>query len=167
MFKRAFLFVAGALLALAFVAVLSPAAFAADAAAASTSIDFQSVATLVLAALAAAVAAIARVGVKALTGYLETKTGIELDASTRAYLNTALDSAVGWATLKASERLGRQPISIDVKSAVVADAANYLLDRVPDALAHFSLTNADVEQLIEARLTGMFNVDAPEPETAS
>lgn len=169
MFKKAFHLLGIAFLALLFVVIVAPAAFAADAisAVSSTSIDFQSVAAVVLAVLAAALTAVARVGVKSLTGYLETKTGIELDAATRSYLNTALDSAVAWATAKATEGLAGKSLTLDVKNEVVAHAVTYILDRVPDALEHFALTSTDIEQLIEARLSGLFNVDTPPAASAS
>lgn len=167
MLKRAFHFACAILFALAFVIVLCPAAFAAEAVAPATSIDLHSIVALVIAALAAAITAAARVGTKALASYLETKSGIELDDATRGYLNKAIDSAVSWATLKASQSLDGKALTLDVKNDLVAHAVNYLLDRVPDALDHFGLKTDDLEQLVEARLLGVLNMDPPPAAPAS
>lgn len=154
MFKEIFALFGAVLLALVTSTALTLPAFGADTTTlASTVVDFQPVMALVIAIIGAIIIAIVRPGVKALVAYLETKSGIEIDASTRAYLLTAVDSAVGWAMHKVDEDIKDKSVTLDVKSELVAHSMAYLLNRVPDALAHFDLKPADLVQLIEARLS--------------
>jgi hypothetical protein len=43
---------------------------------------------------------------------------------------------------------------LEVRNAAVAEAASYVIERVPDAVKHFGLNRARIEALIEARLGG-------------
>tara|TARA_B100000686_G_scaffold296912_1_gene328829 strand:+ start:1790 stop:2311 length:522 start_codon:yes stop_codon:yes gene_type:complete len=76
---------------------------------------------------------------------------INIDAKTREYLETALMSGLAWAENKAIERAHkiRQPSTKDQK---IGQAADYVIERVPDALQHFGLDRHGIIQLIEARL---------------
>lgn len=150
--KLASLFCAALLALITSTALTLPALGADLVAASNTVVDFQPVLALIIAIIGAVIIAVLRPGTKALVAYLETKSGIELDASTRAYLQTAIDGAVSWATQKVGDGLKDKSVTLDVKSELVAHAADYLLDRVPDALEHFGLSAKDIEQLIEARL---------------
>lgn len=75
---------------------------------------------------------------------------LDSDSAVREYLDEALHRSIAWAVGELRTR--GQPISIDLRSEIVAKAADYLLERVPDALKHFGLHPASLRKLIEARL---------------
>ena len=81
------------------------------------------------------------------------KFGLEADDQVRVYLNEALASGIGWAKERAKSK-GEDFATIEVRSQAVADAANYVIERVPAAVRHFKLDEARVRQMIEARLAG-------------
>jgi hypothetical protein len=115
---------------------------------------------LTLSGIAAAVlASAAHFGVRALTKFLTAKTGIDLDNVTRSYLDPAIDKAISYATVQV-QKAAANNLKIDVHNETIAHATNYLIDRVPDALAHFGLDQEHLEQLIEARLGKFLGVQA-------
>lgn len=126
-------------------------AFAGDGASA-TAIDFGPVILSILGLVGAAITALGGVGLRAFTAYLDRKIGLQIDTETRDYLDRAIFNAVGYAQRKIASLPSVEYASIDVGNATVATAATYLLDRVPDALAHFGITEASLRQMIEARL---------------
>lgn len=73
------------------------------------------------------------------------------DSQVRGYLEAALDNAVTYGRNVADARL-KDGLAINVHSTVVAEAANYAIARVPDALKRFGLDEAGVRSLILARL---------------
>ncbi len=81
------------------------------------------------------------------------KFGLEADDQVRIYLNEALERGVGWAKEQARNRAD-DFARIEVRNQAVAEAANYVIERVPSAIRHFGLDRARVEKLIEARLGG-------------
>ena len=87
------------------------------------------------------------------------KAGFEVDDKIRGYLEAALYSAVEWAEKKALAE-ARDFDDPSVKSKVLADAANYALETVPDALEHFGISGNRLEKMLEARLVKA----APRPD---
>ena len=60
--------------------------------------------------------------------------GLQADSEVRTYLDQALRAGVEWAAEKA-RRVGLDQARIEVRNAMVADAVNYAVAKVPDALA--------------------------------
>ena len=82
-----------------------------------------------------------------------TKLGLESDEHIRKYLLEALQSSVTYGKNKATEELKDADwTKVEVKNAVVAHAASYVLTRVPDAVKRFKLNEQDVKDLVLARL---------------
>ncbi len=88
---------------------------------------------------------------KMLADFLRTKTGIELDDSTRKYLNDAIDKGIQYGASKV-EQLLEDKAEIDVKNQIVAIAGKYVLDAVPGALEKFEITEERLTNMIEARI---------------
>lgn len=99
----------------------------------------------VLAALAALLLALGTFAIQRLLGWLK----LSQDEKVRAYLEDALQNGIAFARARVSSRAVG---SIDVKSAVVAEAANYAIARVPDALKRFGIDQDGVRDLVQARL---------------
>lgn len=133
--------------------VVAPA-FAGTDAAAVTTIDLSGLVQALVSGAATVLTGLGSWALLALRTYIRHKTGIEIDAATRAYLDHALNNAVSWGAARAERALiGKDGVTdIDLHNATVAAAAQYALDRVPDALAHFGVTPAALETMIEARL---------------
>lgn len=149
--------------------LIHPAAFAADADTSSgTVIDFTELVGSLIAVLSAALLAAGTMALKALMTYLHKKTGIDLDNATRSYLEPALQKAIAFGQLKATEAVAAGDLHIDVKSEAIAHAAAYLIRRVPDALDHFGLDSDAVSELVEARMGEWLGVAAEAaPATAT
>lgn len=139
-----------ALLVFASAVAFAFPAFAADEAV--YTIDLAPVALIVIAAIAAAIGLAIRTGVHALIDYLAERAGLELDEKTRTYLDAALDNALAWGTRNLSGYAAGKIPDIETKNKILADAVNYLTERVPDALDHFDLMPEDIEKMLEARL---------------
>lgn len=90
---------------------------------------------------------------------------LEVDDKVRAYLDEALYTAITWALAKAKDRVAdiKNP---HVKNQMLADAANYALARVPDAIKHFKITPEGLKEMIEARLPDVFEIKAALPDAA-
>ncbi len=141
----------GVFAALLLATIFAPFAFAADDAVTYT-IDTGSIAVTIVTTIAAVIAYFIRKALNSVVGYVEQKTQLEFDAQTRAYFDTALDNAVHWGTREAAGYVAGKVPDIETKNKILADAANYLLERVPGAVEHFGLTPADLEKMLEARL---------------
>jgi len=132
--------------------LLVPAlAFADDGTASTTLINFNSVIESVIGLAAVSLAAAGHLAVSALKGFLEKKTGLDLDSAVRSYLDPAIDKAVAYGQLKVTQ-LATDKATVDVHNETVAQAVNYLLARVPEALDHFGIDEASLKQMVEARL---------------
>jgi len=73
------------------------------------------------------------------------------DEKVRGYLNTALENAVTWAAAEARRRVippGGTPGPPDL----APEAVQYVVQRVPGALAHFGITPDGVRDMVEKRL---------------
>lgn len=126
-------------------------AYAADLTAPTPTIDFSPVLLSIIGLAAAAITALGGIGVKAVTSYLDRKFGLQLDADTRTYLDQALFNAVSFAEHHARD-FAQDKAQIEVRNRTLAYAMDYMLDRVPDALAHFGITEQALKRMIEARL---------------
>jgi hypothetical protein len=84
-------------------------------------------------------------------GLVVKKLKLENDSEIRFYLEQAIHAGLAWALRKAQVAVSevKDP---RVESQIVADAANYIADRVPDALAHFGITPESLAEMIRARL---------------
>ena len=71
----------------------------------------------------------------------------------RVYLNDAIDRGIGYATEQA-RRKSADFDHVEVRSAAAAEAANYVIQRVPDAVKRFGLGPVDIRRMVEARLGG-------------
>lgn len=86
-----------------------------------------------------------------LSNTLSKKVGIDVDEKTRAYLDEALLNGIRYAeqrVLKRAADLG----PIEIENEFIATTASYVLGKVPDALAHFDITDEHLVDLIVARL---------------
>lgn len=137
-------------LALALALSFPFAAWAADTA--NTTVDLSGLAATAIALVAGLLAAIGRTAVKALAAYLQQRAKLELDDHTRSYLDAALDRAVVWARGKIEGVADGALQPVDLHNAAIALAARYAVERVPDALAHFGVTQEALGQMIEARM---------------
>jgi len=94
-------------------------------------------------------------GAKRLLQYLglkEKSAQLDIDAKTREYLLAAADNGIEFALRRYRERVAAGEGSADAARNVLEDSAAYVIQRVPDALAHFGLDAAGVRQIIDARL---------------
>ena len=145
-----------ALVALAGLALL----FAGPAVAADgTTIDLSGVAGGAVSVFGAVILWLARNALNALVVYFRQKTQLDLDAHTRAYLDQALERAVTFGELQVHQFADRALSDVDVHDRAVAHAVNYVIDRVPDALAHFGITPQALTAMVEARMSTLFGWD--------
>lgn len=116
------------------------------------SIDWGPLLTALVAILVGAVALVGRYALRATERYLETRTGIELDDCARRYLEATFENALAYGAVRTAELAERGRLKSDVRSVVLAEAAQYVIDSVPDALARFRLDRAGIERRLAARL---------------
>lgn len=118
-------------------------AFAAD----GTTVDLAPVISPILEALFGVVAGLAGWALRHFTVWLKLKQ----DSEVRAYLEDAVYAGINVARAKAGAALPGK-LTIDLKVALAADVAEYLIDHVPDALARFGLTGEALENYVLGRL---------------
>lgn len=111
-------------------------------------IDLSPVLQLIIETLGAVVLALATWVV----GKFGKKIGLENDAKIRAYLDEAIKNGVAFAEQKLKEQADKID-EIDVKNVKVAEAANYVINAVPDAIKHFGVSPEKLKDLITARLS--------------
>lgn len=141
------------LLPLAAVFVLLPVlAVAADATAANT-VDFGPLLNTGIGLIEAAIVAV--LGFVSL--YIKRKWGLDTDLKHNAVLNDALDAAAHLAIA----RLGPKS-RVEISNDLVRLGARYAATGAPQALAYFGITDARLEQMIEARLAKLLP-PAPAP----
>lgn len=140
---------AAVMLAIAFVTVLAAgSAFAAGEYTINIAPTVQTFIELGFVALSAVVAWL----VGGLVSMLRQKTGIQIDDSMRFYIDQAILNGLRFAREKALDG-GGSIHNPAVKNQMVALAAAYALDKVPDALKHFGLDDEDrLKELVVARL---------------
>lgn len=142
------------LLPLAAVLVLLPVlALAADPAATANAVDFGPLLNTGIGLIEAAIVAV--LGFVSL--YIKRKWGLDTDLKHNAVLNDALDAAAHWAIA----RLGPKS-RVEISNDLVRLGARYAATGAPQALAYFGITDARLEQMIEARLAKLLP-PAPAP----
>ncbi len=124
-----------------------------EASAASTVFDFGPIVAELLTFLAPTIATVlGLVGLwvlQRLAGFLK----LRIDAGHRAAIEQGFDRAVAFAIEKLGDQ-ARGGIPIDLKHDAVVVAAEYARRSVPDALRHFGVTDARLDQMVESRLHG-------------
>ena len=111
---------------------------------------------------AAVLAALAIPMFWALWGWLQNRTRLsklQISDAQRAVIDQGLQKAIGYAVAQFQDRskalIEEADVSFTVRNAVVAHAANYAIDHIPEALAHVGIGKDTPEALagmIEARL---------------
>lgn len=110
-------------------------------------IDFGALLPLVNELLMAGLTALGSLAVAKICGWLKAKRDGELGV----ILDKALAMGIAFAGARMTA-LGGKALTLDVKSEMVADAANYVLTQVPDAVRALGLTGEHLTRMIEARL---------------
>lgn len=108
--------------------------------------------------LVAVVSVLATAIVGWLAELLRRKFNLDIDAAHRDALQTALMNGAGLLIGKAGSALAGK--KLDLKSAVLAEAVNYVLQAVPDAIRHFGITPEAVAEKLQAKLPQVSNSDA-------
>ncbi|MDZ5448974.1 hypothetical protein [Labrys sp. ZIDIC5] len=131
--------------AVAFVALVAPA-WAAD----DTTVSLGGLVTALLPYFEAAVAALLTALIAWAAQAIQKWLGIQLDQSSRDALHSAAMTGVNMALSRLSQSAAN--LTFDAKSAVIAQAIEWVESSVPDALKHFGLTPEQLEALIESKL---------------
>lgn len=108
--------------------------------------------------LVAVVSVLATAIVGWLAELLRRKFNLDIDAAHCDALQTALMNGAGLLIGKAGSALAGK--KLDLKSAVLAEAVNYVLQAVPDAIRHFGITPEAVAEKLQAKLPQVSNSDA-------
>ncbi len=75
------------------------------------------------------------------------------DSKVREYLEAGLARAIDYGKDRAVKELGKARVAkIEVENEAVEQAANYMIARVPEALARLGVTKEGVKDLVRARL---------------
>lgn len=108
--------------------------------------------------LLAIVSVVATAIVGWLAELLRRKFNLDIDAAHRDALQTALANGAGLLIGKAGNAVaGRK---LDLKSAALAEAVNYVLQAVPDAIRHFGITPEAVAEKLQAKLPQLPHANA-------
>lgn len=100
--------------------------------------------------LLAVVSVLATAIVGWLAELLRRKFNLDIDAAHREALQTALTNGAGLLVGKAGGAI--VGAKLDLKSAALAEAVNYVLQAVPDAVRHFGITPEVIAEKIQAKL---------------
>lgn len=100
--------------------------------------------------LLALVSVVATAIVGWLAELLRRKFNLDIDAAHRDALQTALTNGAGLLIGKAGDALASR--KLDLKSAALAEAVNYVLQSVPDAIRHFGITPEAIAEKLQAKL---------------
>jgi len=111
--------------------------------------------TIDLTPLLQAVVSLAVVLLTALGGWalkhLTDKLGLDKDSKVRQNIYDVFEKGLAYAAQKAVEK-GQDFTKIEVKNQMIAEAAQYVIPKIPDGLAYFNITPKALEQMLEARL---------------
>lgn len=88
---------------------------------------------------------------------IKRKFGLDIDAKNRDALHSAAVTGINLALAKLGTKL--QGTSVDVHSAVIASAIQWVEKSVPDALSHFGVTPATLDDLVVSKLTQVLGSD--------
>lgn len=131
-------------LAAAFFVLVSAPAFA------QTEVALQGLYTVLQPYLLAVVSVVATAIVGWLAELLRRKFNLDIDAAHRDALQTALTNGAGLLIGKAGSAVAGK--KLDLKSVALAEAVNYVLQAVPDAIRHFGITPEAVAEKLQAKL---------------
>ena len=87
-------------------------------------------------------------------------TGIQIEAKHREALHSAAMTGVAAGFNKIGE--AADALTINAKSAIVAQGVDWVLKSVPDAMAYFNLTPQSLATLVESKLTLLLQAKAVE-----
>ena len=138
-------FVAPMVLAVAVIIASMCSASAQDAV--STVVDFKPLVDLGLRFLAAIIGVLGAWAIARVMKLL----GVQSDNALGERLNLALEKAIAYGAGAVGAKLDGH-LSIDVKNEIVASASRYAVDKVPDTIAHFSITPQKLAEMLHARL---------------
>lgn len=110
-------------------------------------IDFSAVEPLVNELLLGVLTALASFAAMRISGWLKARRDGELGQ----ILEKALNMGIAFAMSRLTE-LEKAHRTVEVKSVLVADAVNYALVHVPDAVKALGLSGDHLQRMIEARL---------------
>lgn len=96
--------------------------------------------------------------------WITQKFKLSADSEVRKTLQDALANGVAYATNKLHAE-GLKVSTIETRYKIVAEAANYVSKRTPDALAYFKISPESLHDLITARLPTPITGDATPPAT--
>lgn len=131
-------------LAAAFFVFASAPAFA------QTTVAVESIYDILQPYLLAVVSVLATAIVGWLAELLRRKFNLDIDAAHREALQTALVNGAGLLLAKVGGAVAGR--NIDLKSPALAEAVNYVLQAVPDAVRHFGITPEAIAEKIQAKL---------------
>ena len=81
-----------------------------------------------------------------------------------AILGERLDAAIKYAISYGINHIEKEKPTVNVKDSITAFAVQYVIDRVPDTLKHFNITQDSLAKMIEARLGLIEITDTATPE---
>lgn len=140
---------------LALLIVLPIGAFAAD----GTTVGFGGLWESTVSPVLSNVIGLVIAGVITWAGAAFTKsTGITIDARYRDSLHSAAMTGVNLALSKVGAKL--DGLTLDTKSAVIAQAVEWVENSVPDALKRLGVDNVTLTHLVESKLSGLSNASA-------
>lgn len=109
-------------------------------------VDFTPLVEIAISLLAMALSTVAAVVGMA----LKAKFGIEIDTTKEGVLNRAIDRGLEYAENFVLGDDGK--LSVPVNNMMVKWAAEYVIDKVPETLEHFKITEDRLREMILARL---------------
>lgn len=105
--------------------------------------------------------------VTAIVGILARKVLSWLNLSEDRMVREYLDVALANGLELARQRLGNVPLGATTQHQLVAEASNYVIGRVPDALKRFGIDQDGLRRLIEARVASTESLVIPPRNTAN
>lgn len=128
----------------------------------TTRVSFGPLLTEIAAAVGIALATAGLVLVQRAIRWLSARTGVDIqlsDEMVRRYLNEIIQKAIALVI----DRLGPN-VSVDVRNAAIARAAQYVVDSAPDALARFGIERDHLHDMIESRVKALFIYQGVPPQ---
>lgn len=84
---------------------------------------------------------------------------IKMDDSRSAIVHGVIDRGIALGQKRVAI-LASDHLKVDVRNAVAAQAAQYAIDRAPDALKRFGLNKEGLEDMIEAKMSELLVAEA-------
>ncbi|MEN5083699.1 hypothetical protein ABE438_14545 [Bosea sp. TWI1241] len=131
---------------LAMLSIVQSSAFAQ-----STSVDLGPTLVGALDYLGTVIAAGIAVAIGMISARVYAWTGVNIEARHREALHSAIMTGVNAGLAKVGDAIGGK--AIDVRSTAAAQAINYVLGAVPDAVRFFGLTDSRIREMVMARLS--------------